>query len=236
MAAKVDLGTILDLVTLALVAVGLLLWRVFGSAAEHGAKAQVDELITELNRASALARDLEKTRGTERQELRFTSYGKLWAAMRPLAIYDRSPIDPTTMGEMSKNLSDWYFSEAGGLMLTTHNRDPYFALQDLVSAVADQQGWEAERTREPKTLFLAMLNDRPELTAARALVQHLDEVDVSGWPSTQIGTLARAWRDDVAKLAEGWPELDGKERFAVLQQVASVLRTGLTNDVESRLR
>jgi hypothetical protein len=231
----VDLGTVLDLVTLALVAVGLLLWRLFGSAAEQGVTRQVDELITELNRASALARELEKTRGTERQELRFTSYGKLWAKMRPLAIYDDSPIDQTTIGEMSKNLSGWYFSESGGLMLTSHNRDLYFALQDLVSAVADQPGWEGERMREPRAPFLAVL-DRRTLTAARALVEYLDDVDVSGWPSTEIETLARDWRTDVAKLAEAWPELDGKERFAVLQQVASVLRTCLTNDVESRLR
>jgi hypothetical protein len=207
----------------------------FGSAAEQGVTRQVDELMTELNRASALARELEKTRGTERQELRFTSYGKLWAEMRPLAIYDDSPIDQTTMGEMSRALSGWYFSEQGGLMLTSHNRDLYFALQDLVSAVAEQPGWQGERMREPRAPFLAVL-DRRELTAARALVEHLGDVDVSGWPSAGIETLARGWRKDVAKLVEEWPELDGKERFAVLQQVASVLRTCLTNDVESRLR
>ena len=230
-----DFGTVLDLVTLALVAVGLLLWRLFGSAAEQATKAQVDEVMAELNRASALARELETTRGTERQELRFTSYGALWAEMRPLAIYDVSPVDQTTMGVMSKKLSDWYFSEIGGLMLTSHNRELYFALQDLVSAVADQRGWDSERTREPKALFLTVL-ERRQLTAARALVDHLDEVDVSSWPSADIESLAGAWHDDVETLAEGWPELDGKERFAVLQQVASVLRTGLTNDVESRLR
>ena len=230
-----DLGTVLDLLTLALVAIGLLLWRLFGAAAEHATKAQVDEVMAELHQASALARELEKTRGTERQELRFTSYGKLWAEMRPLAIYDDSVVDQTTMSEMSKKLSGWYFSETGGLMLTSHNRDLYFALQDLVSAVADQPGWEAERTREPRGIFLVVL-ERRELTAARALIKHLDDIDISGWPSTDMETLARAWRSDVAKLAEGWPELGREERFAVLQQVASVLRTGLTYDVESRLR
>ena len=78
--------------------------------------------------------------------------------------------------------------------------------------------------------------ERRRLTAARTLVDHLDKVGISGWPGTDIETLTRAWRKDVAKLAEAWPELNGEERFAVLQQVASVLRTGLTNDVESRLR
>lgn len=226
---------LLDLVTLALIAVGLLLWRLFGSAAEQTVTRHVGELMTELNRASALARELEKTRGTERQELRFTSYGKLWAEMRPLAIYDDSPIDQTTIGEMSKNLIGWYFSEQGGLMLTSHNRDLYFALQDLVSAVADQPDWKGERMREPRAPFLTVL-DRRELTAARALVEHLGDVDSSRWPSEDIETLAREWRKDVAELVEEWTELDGKERFAVLQQVASVLRTGLTYDIESRLR
>jgi len=231
----VDLGTVLDLVTLALVAVGLLLWRLLGSAAEQGVKRQVDELHAELNRASALARELEKTRGTERQELRFTSYGKLWEEMRPLAIYDDSPIDQATTGKMSKHLSGWYFSATGGLMLTSHNREMYFALQDLVSAVVDQPGWEGERMRGPRPLFLAVLDQR-ELTAARALIKHLKDADVSAWPSADIETLASDWRKDVAKLAKKWPELDRKQRFAVLQQVARALRTCLTNDVESRLR
>lgn len=230
-----DLGTVLDLVTLALVAVGLLLWRLFGSATEHAVTRQVDELITELNRASALARALETTRGTERQELRFTSYGELWAKMRPLAIYDDSVIDQDAMRTLSKSLSDWYFSVHGGLMLTSHNRDVYFALQDLVSAVARQPGWEGERMDRPNVPFLALL-DRQELTAARALVDHLRQVDVADWPSTNIKTLARGWRTDIAKLAQEWPNLDAKEHFAVLQQVASALRTCLTNDVESRLR
>jgi hypothetical protein len=207
----------------------------FGKAAEQAATDQAKELITELNRASALARELEKTRATERQELRFTSYGKLLAEMLPLAIYDDSPIDQTAMRDMSKNLTGWYFSEKGGLMLTTHNREVYFALQDLVSRVADQPGWEAERMREPKDLFIAVLRCRG-LTAACDLVEHLKNIHPSRWPSKDIEELARGWREDVAKLAEAWPQLGDKEHFAVLQQVASVLRTCLANDVESRLR
>jgi hypothetical protein len=229
-----DLGAVLNLILLALVAIGALLWRLFGSAADRAVTGQVDELITELNRASALARELEKTRATERQELRFTSYGTLWAEMRPLAIYDESPVDRAAMGKLSKKLSDWYFSEKGGLMLTSHNRDLYFALQDLVSSVADQPSWMGERTREPRPSFLAVL-DRQNLTRARALIDHLDHVDVSAWPG-DVETLTRGWHEDVEQLAAEWPALDGKEHFAVLQQVASVLRTSLTYDVESRLR
>jgi hypothetical protein len=230
----VDLGAVLNLILLALIAIGALLWRLFGSAADRAVVGQVDELITELNRASALARELEKTRGTERQELRFTSYGQLWAKMRPLAIYDDSAVDPATMADLSKELSDWYFSETGGLLLTSHNRDLYFALQDLVSSVADQPRWNAERTREPRPAFLGAL-DRRNLTTARALVEQLDQVDISTWPEG-VEPLTRGWREDVERLADEWPTLDEREHFAVLQQTASVLRTSLTYDVESRLR
>ena len=229
-----DLGAVLNLILLALIAIGALLWRLFGSAADRAVVGRVDELMAELNRASVLARELEKTRGTERQELRFTSYGRLWAEMRPLAIYDDSSVDPATMSDLSKNLSDWYFSETGGLLLTSHNRDLYFALQDLVSAVAGQPRWNGERTREPRPAFLRAL-DRRELTGARALVEKLDHVDISTWPE-EVEGLTRGWREDVERLADEWPTLDEREHFAVLQQAASVLRTSLTYDVESRLR
>ncbi len=44
------------------------------------------------------------------------------------------------------------------------------------------------------------------------------------------------WRKDIKKLAAQWSELDERERFAVIQQIGSVLRTILANDVESRMR
>jgi hypothetical protein len=230
-----DLSTVLDLLTLVVVAVGLLLWRAFGAGVEQAMKDQATELVRQRNRAAELARELEKTRGTERQELRFASYGQLWTAMRPLAIYDETPVDRSTMETLSKKLSDWYFSAAGGLMLTSHNRELYFALQDLVSAVAANPDWTAERMRDPKEIFEGVLNERG-LTAARALLGHVDAVAPESWPGTELETLASAWRKDVVKLADDWTALDARERFAVLQQVSSVLRTGLTKDVESRLR
>ena len=67
---SVDLGAILGWVTAGLIAVGVLLWRLVGTGADKQ-QAQVDEVMAELNRQSVLGRELEKTRGTERQELRF---------------------------------------------------------------------------------------------------------------------------------------------------------------------
>jgi hypothetical protein len=231
----VDLGTILGWVTAALIAVGVLLWRLVGAGAEHATKAQVDEVMAELNRQSVLARELEKTRGTERQELRFESYGRLWALMRPLAIYDKSPVSAEEMARLSLQFTDWYFSEKGGLMLTSHNRDLYFALQDLVEAVGSKPDWQAKRIGKPKDAFQAVVGEN-RLVGAQELVKLLDGAKISEWPPSNLVQLASGWREDVVALANRWGELDDGERFAVLQQAASMLRTGLTNDVESRLR
>jgi hypothetical protein len=231
----VDVGIILDIVILAVLAVGGLAWRSFSSGVEQAAKDQATEIVSRINWSAVLGRELEKIRGTERQELRFTSYGRLWAEMRPLAIYDDSPINQHTMEELSKKLSNWYFSETGGLMLTTHNRDLYFALQDLVSAVARVDHWEAERIDEPRARFAHLLRRR-DLSAALALIKYLQGAKTQDWPSDDLEVMTAAWRRDARKLVSGWAEIDSKDQFAVLQQVSSVLRTGLTNDVESRLR
>jgi hypothetical protein len=140
------------------------------------------------------------------------------------------------MKELSKNFSDWYFSDTGGLMLTKHNRELYFALQDLVDAVAKAEtDWEAERTNEPDAPFQDLLQRR-DLKAALKLTKHLKEAEAQDWPSDDFDKMANEWRKDIRNLAGSWGEIDSNERFAVLQQVSSVLRTGLTNDVESRLR
>ena len=59
-------------------------------------------------------------------------------AARLLRLQLRLLITATTMASMSKELSGWYFSEKGGLMLTTRNRDLYFALQRLLHAVGTE--------------------------------------------------------------------------------------------------
>ena len=160
-------GTVIGLATTTLIAVGVILWRLVGAGAEQATKAQIDEVMAELHRQSVLARELEMTRGTERQELRFESYGQLWAKMLPLAIYEKSPIDAEAMATMSKELTAWYFSDKGGLMLTSHNRDLYFALQDLVDLVGSKPDWQAERVREPKVAFEAVVGEERLDLAAR---------------------------------------------------------------------
>jgi hypothetical protein len=170
------------------------------------------------------------------QELRFKSYKNLWAQMRPLAIYDDSPINRHAMECLLKKLSDWYFSADGGLMLTTHNRELYFALQELVRGVAgeDTADWKAERAPAPEETFKAILEQK-ELPGALRFIHHAEKATPGDWHGRKLVRLAHEWKTDVVSLKEGWAELDSGARFAVLQQVSSMLRTSLTYDVESRL-
>jgi len=228
-------SAVLDVIILVLVGVGVVLWKSVGAGAEEAAKRGAQEAMDRVNWDAVLGRELERLRATERQELRFTSYGALWEKMRPLAIYDDSPVNQQTMKKMSKELSDWYFSVNGGLMLTAHNRDLYFALQDLVRSVTAQRPWAAERSADPEKILASVL-ERFELENAQALVTHLDETQIDDWPSAELPELAKGWKEDLNELAESWGELSPGEKFAVLQQASSAIRTGLVNDVESRLR
>src|SRR5687768_15759945 len=144
-----DFGVVLEIAILAVLAIGGYLLYVGREAFEAGVKASaekgVEVAIKNVNWRTELAQELEKARGVERQEIRFKSYGALWTNMRPLAIFDRTVIDRSTSDDLSKRLSDWYFSEHGGLMLTQEVRPFYFALQELLRRVADAQEWEAVR-------------------------------------------------------------------------------------------
>ena len=101
--------------------------------------------------------------------------------------------------------TDWYFSEKGGLMLTSHNRDLYFALQDLVEAVGSKPDWQADRIGKPKEAFQAIVA-RLGLAGAQDLVKLLDRVKVSEWPPSDLVEVASGWRKDVVVLANRWEE------------------------------
>jgi hypothetical protein len=170
------------------------------------------------------------------QELRFKSYMNLWARMRPLAIYDDAPINRQAMECLSKELSDWYFSANGGLMLTSHSRELYFALQGLVKGVAGKYpDWDVVRKPEPEKTFKAVL-ERKKLRGALRFMQYAEKATPGDWQGRKLVDLAHNWRQDVVSLKRRWAKLKPHEKFAVLQQVSSMLRTGLTYDVESRLR
>jgi hypothetical protein len=235
-----NLNAILDIVTVAALGFISFLLTVGKGAVEGWVKTSAEKgaetAIYNLNWPQKLAQELEQTRGVERQEIRFQSYGALWANLRPLAIYDSSVVDAATIEKLSKALSDWYFSESGGLLLSAPVRDFYFALQDLLRAITrDGHNWKADRSSDdPRRLFREILQ-REELAGAITTLEKLEALDIRDWPKVAVA-LGQMWRKDIPKLATRWSSLGPDERFAVLQQVGSTLRTSMTNDVESRLR
>lgn len=80
-----------------------------------------------------------------------------------------------------------------------------------------------------------------EVLTERSASEAVDEFDYfsagkfEDWED-QASDLGEKWRNGIKDVAEAWNELNEEERFATLQQVGSILRTSLVNDLESRLR
>jgi hypothetical protein len=190
-----------------------------------------------LNNAE-LAQELQKTRGVERQDLRFKSYGTLWKELRPLAIYDSTLITKNAVSKLSSRLSDWYFSEYGGLLLTPQSRDFYFALQDLLRFTSKIPGkWGTERSEESAGTQQKTLREVLKLInagEANSILDYFSRGDFKDWQIV-AAEHGKHWREYVRLIAASWKTLDEKQRFATLQQVGSILRSSLVNDLESRL-
>jgi hypothetical protein len=220
---------------------GLALWFIkqTGETLTAGAKASAEEgaktAIKNINWPVELGQELEKSRAVERQELRFKSYGELWKRLRPLAIYSDKPINRTELGHLNDELSDWYFSECGGMFLLPHAREFYFALQDFARVVSKGEDWQCPRSDDDHKKRFQNILDKMQLKGAAAAMEKLQNARVADWPEG-IEDVGQRWREDIKNLASRWTELDEVDRFTVVQQVASVLRTNLANDVESRLR
>lgn len=143
------------------------------------------------------------------------------------------------MSDLSSKLSDWYFSECGGLLLTPQARDFYFALQDLLRATSKfPEDWDTDRSGtsegDQKLIFQDVLAARSAAEAISVL-DYLSTGAFEDWQN-QAASLAKKWREGIRDVAATWKELDRGQRFATLQQVGSVLRTSLGNDLDSRVR
>jgi hypothetical protein len=254
-----DWSAVSNLLTLALLGVGTFALKRFANASDATIKACAEEGVKQafkdLNWSNELARELQKSRGLERQELRFRSYGTLWKELRPLAIYDTTRIDKRTAGKLLENMSNWYFSECGGLLLTPRARDFYFALQDLLRVTSSMpETWSASRSAvlEGETehilggVFQAKLpqvapndkeaaSDRQPVTSKQALdvLKLFEEITPKNWPDQPL-VIGKTWKRAINEVSAIWPELTESQKFAVLQQVGSKLRSALVNDLESR--
>lgn len=230
------MDTVGNFASLALVlAVGalLLFWR---SAIETAGKSGAEAVVKELAWPQELARQLEAIRGAERQKIRFASYGKLWAALEPLAVYRSDRIGPTECAKLLTALRGWYFSEQGGIFLTEQARLAYLALQDLLIEADNQPYWTVERPKpgDKAEDEFEKLIDRRDDADLRAMMTAVQAINYTKAEGTELP--AKQWRAGVTRLAADWSDLEPTERFVVLQQVGSVLRSTMLLDVESRLK
>lgn len=93
-------------------------------------------------------RDLEARYDASLRDLRLKTYEKLWAHTGLLAAFARSGY-PTQveLGELAKELRDWYFDE-GGLYLSTRARDAYFRLQRALRTLLNSSRWKEKNLTE----------------------------------------------------------------------------------------
>jgi len=238
-----DLNAILNLLTLVLLALGGYWLMLLRTATEAAVKTSAEEAakaaIQQLQWPAELARELQKTRGVERQELRFKGYGSLWKELRPLAIYDATVINKKAVADLSLKLSNWYFSECGGLLLTPQARDFYFALQDLLRATCKvPEEWNVNRSTasegDQNLIFRAVLTAKTT-DKAISVFDYFSTGAFEDWQN-EATDLGKKWRAGIRDVAAAWNELNEGQRFATLQQVGSILRTTLVNDLESRFR
>jgi hypothetical protein len=237
-----DWGPIWDFVTMLAVGAGGFALVYFRHAAQTATDEAVKEAAARINFPRQLARELATLRGTQRQELRYQAYGKLWHRLRRLAIYDEDSFDKAAASELSNELSDWYFEETGGMLLSGSAREAYFALQDLLQAtVRIDANWSARRFDESgegyrgevMKLLGKLRSDKAR--RARLAYEQMPSIEIETWEQA-APVLAAAWRAGLNEVAERWSQLGETQRFAVLQQAGSVLRTFLANDLESRER
>jgi hypothetical protein len=186
---------------------------------------------------------------------RFEAYGALWARMQRVAIYTGEPFGRAEVRALERDLSDWYFSTSGGLLLTAEAREYYFALQDTVRAASDLPAWCCQqRSAKAPDIFVHFLKS----VAAKEARTAAEAGAATGSEGAQDGRIERCvrlieqkipesmrpgdWRHAclaVAREFESLARLETleacEEIYCAVQQVSSILRTRLAFEVRSRL-
>lgn len=153
--------------------------------------------------------------------------------LRPLAIYTNEKLKPENINELSNDLSDWYFSNCGGLLITERVRSFYFELQKLLQLAATLE-WECtHRPSDPKAIFSQFVEN------IRQSKHQLKPIDLESIASIKTKDWRELCVDISEELQKKSSEKDPKINeliFSVLQQAASVLRTTLADELDTRLK
>jgi hypothetical protein len=168
---------------------------------------------------------------------RFEAYGALWAKMKCLAIYTGASFGGTDARTLEAELSEWYFSDKGGLLLTVEAREFYFALQDTLRAACGATDWKCHpRPPDTKESFKALMTrlaaNEPTLESCVSLIRK-DEPERIGHATWRAACKSVA--REIEKLANQRTSQACEEIYCALQQISSILRTKLAAEVRSRL-
>jgi len=91
--------------------------------------------VTAYVTAAKVRRDLESEYDISLRTDRLAAYRELWRSLQPLAKYARpAPVTYRAVGRLIGQLRAWYFQD-GGIYLSYHARDAYFALMDELRAL-----------------------------------------------------------------------------------------------------
>jgi hypothetical protein len=86
--------------------------------------------VTAYVTAAKVRRDLESEYDIRLRTDRLAAYRELWRSLQPLAKYARpTPVTNSVLRHLIGDLRAWYFQD-GGIFLSNHARDAYFALMD----------------------------------------------------------------------------------------------------------
>lgn len=101
--------------------------------------------VTALVTAAKVRRDLESEYDIRLRADRLTAYRKLWLSLQPLARYARpTPVTHQVVGRLFGQLRAWYFQD-GGIFLSHHARDAYFALMDELRELVAREPSDSAR-------------------------------------------------------------------------------------------
>jgi hypothetical protein len=175
-------------------------------------------------------KQLQEIRGEYDEELRTarrTAYLGLWKAFEPLAVYaPDTAITYKGIITLGVRLRSWYFKDGGGLLSTEQARDSYFLVQDAIDRVA-QLPDPAKVLRPAKRHWTRTdLDGSRERLGLKPLTTPDDTAEAR-----------KTWRRHMAATIEAWPfGVAPDDDFALLQFLASSLRTQLADDLHARAR
>jgi hypothetical protein len=193
-------------------------------------------ILSTLKDLARIKLDIVRQRSNDLLKRRFAAYGRLWSQMATFAVFSAESFDAAAAQSSSAKLSEWYFSRAGGLLLSTTAREFYFALQETLTTFSRAGTLNGAKHVDGREAFCALLKSNKAVAAKyRACVRsylngHPEKMRAKDWK-----LLCRALTATVLTDLAECPAHGSDLAFCMVQQVSSTLRSRLAHEVQSRL-